>query len=231
MPGCGKQTDGYSVYCSQHRRRQRRHGSAQQATISVARLKPHRDAIKRWLDVRPEENGWEPLRTLFRHLVEYAQNELELARSGASPRYLRQAHEDVLKVANEGPAVVDQAIVTVAAMYRLQAEDRLAFVSDDGFRVQLARRFRAHTDLNVAVSWSEVDGRNKRVYRDASNRRLVTLGQLLAKALGGLSLAVLSTMNDEADAKAAERKQAFERIMSATPTQNQADHTGDSADK
>ena len=152
VPGCGKQTDGYSVYCSQHRRRQRRHGSAQQATISVTRLKPHRDAIKRWLEGRPEENGWEPLRTLFRHLVEHSQTELELARTGASPRYLRQAHEDVLKVANEGPAVVDQAILTVAAMYRLQAEDRLAFVSDDGFRVQLARRFRAHTDLNVAVT-------------------------------------------------------------------------------
>jgi hypothetical protein len=183
VPGCGKQTDGYSVYCSQHRRRQRRHGSAQQATISVTRLKPHREAIKRWLDGRPSENGWEPLRTLFRHLVEHCQTELELARTGASPRYLRQAHEDVLKVANEGPTVVDQAIITIAAMYRLQQEDRLAFASDDGFRVQLARRFRAHTDLNVAVTWSEAEGRNKRVYRDASSRQSTPASP--ARASGG----------------------------------------------
>lgn len=220
VPGCGKQTDGYSVYCSQHRRRQRRHGSAQQATISVGRLKPHRDAIRRWLDSRPEANGWGALRTLFRHLVEHAHTELELARSGASPRYLRQAYEDVLKVANEGPAVVDQAILTVAAMYRLQAEDRLAFVSDDGFRVQLARRFRAHTDLNVAVSWSEADGRNKRVYRDVSNRRLVTLGQLLAKALGGLSLAVIEAMDQEERRQAEERKQAFAAVLGTARPQS-----------
>jgi hypothetical protein len=220
IPGCGKQTDGYSVYCSQHRRRQRRHGSAQQVTISVTRLKPHRDAIKRWLDSRPEENGWGPLRTLFRHLVEHAQTELELARTGASPRYLRQAHEDVLKVAGEGPAVVDQVILTVAAMYRLQAVDRLAFVSDDGFRVQLARRFRAHTDLNVAVTWSEADGRNKRVYRDASSRHLVVLGQLLAKALGGLSLAVIEAMDQEDRREAEERRQAFAAVMDSPPPQS-----------
>lgn len=220
VPGCGKQTDGYSVYCSQHRRRQRRHGSAQQATISVTRLKPHRDAIKRWLDGRPEQNGWEPLRTLFRHLVEHVQTELDLARSGASPRYLRQAHEDVLKVAGEGPEVVDQAILTVTAMYRLQAEDRLAFVSDDGFRVQLARRFRAHTDLNVAVSWSEADGRNKRVYRDTSSRHLVILGQLLAKALGGLSLAVIEAMDQEGRREAEERRQAFAAVMDSPPLQS-----------
>ena len=210
--GCNKPADGYSAYCSQHRRRQRRHGSPMQATISAAQLKPHRDTLKRWLDGRPEENGWEPLRTLFRHLTDHSRAELELARTRAFPRYLRQAHEDVLKVANEGPAVADQAILTVAAMFRLQEEDRLAFASDDGFRVQLARRFRAHSDVNVAVSWSEAEGRNKRVYRDASSLRLVTLGQLLSKALGGLSMAVMATMNEESDAKETERKQAFAAV-------------------
>jgi len=213
VSGCGKPVDGYSAYCSQHRRRQRRHGSAQQTTITATQLKPHRDAINWWLDSRREENGWEPLRTLFGHLVEHSKTELELARSGASPRYLRQAHEDVLKVAGEGSAVIDQAILTVVAIYRLQQEDRLTFASDDGFRVQLARRFRAHTDLNVAMSWSEAEGRNKRVYRDASNRRLVTLGQLLGKALGGLSLAVIEAMGQEGRRKAEERQRAFAAVM------------------
>lgn len=153
ISGCTKQRDGYSPYCGSHKRRQRRHGSPVQTTISAAKLRPHREAIKRWLDSRPEQNGWEPLRTLFRHLVDEARAELERARTQATPRYLRQAHEDILKVADEGTEVVDQAILTVAAMYDLHHWEPGIFASDDGFRVQLARRFRAHSDLNVAVKF------------------------------------------------------------------------------
>jgi hypothetical protein len=184
VSGCNKPADGYSSLCGTHKRRQRRHGSPAQTTISAAKLRSYREGIKKWLDGRPEVNGWEPLRMLFGHVVEAARAEVDLARTRAGPRYIRQAHEDILKVANEGPLGVDQAILTTAAMFDLQHWEPAIFTSDDGFRVQLARRFRAHSDMNVAVSWSQADGRNKRVYRDASNRRLVALGQLLSRALG-----------------------------------------------
>ncbi len=108
--------------------------------------------------------------------------------------------------------MVDQAIITVAAMFDLQNWEPGNFASDDGFRVQLARRFRAHSDVNVAVSWSQTDGKTKRVYRDASNRRLVTLGQLLSRALGSASLTVVATMTQEAAEKAQERQEALARL-------------------
>jgi hypothetical protein len=98
--GCSRQSAGYSSLCEAHRRRQRRHGSPVQTTISAVKLKPHREAVKKWLDARPEVAGWEPMRTLFRHMADEARAELELAASRASARYLRQAHEDILKVAD-----------------------------------------------------------------------------------------------------------------------------------
>jgi len=156
------------------------------------------------------------MRTLFGHVVREARAELDLARTQASVRFVRQAHEDILRVADEGPEVVDQAILTVAAMYDLQHFEPTRFASDDGFRVQLARRFRAHSDVNVAVTWSQTEGRNKRVYRDASNRRLVTLGQLLARALGAVSMTIIATMAQEAAEKAQERQEAFERLRATT---------------
>lgn len=218
VSGCNKPAEGYSSLCGTHKRRQRRHGSATQTTISATKIAPYRGGMKKWLDGRPEVNGWEPLRTLFGHVVGEARAEAELAATRASPRYLRQAHEDIVKVADEGPAVVDQAILTVAAMFDLQHFEPHSFASDDGFRVQLARRFRSHSDVNVAVSWSQADRRNKRVYRDASNNRLVTLGQLLSRALGALSMTIIGTRGQEAAGKAQERQEAFARVRQPTAT-------------
>ena len=215
VPGCAKQTEGYSSLCGSHKRRQRRHGSPTQTTISSAKLITYRRDIKRWLDGRPEQNGWDPLRTLFGHVVGEARAELDLAGTRASPRYLRQAHEDIVKVADEGAERVDQAVLTVASMFDLQNHEPRSFASDDGFRVQLARRFRSHSDVNVAVSWSQAEGRNKRVYRDASNRRLVTLGQLLSRALGALSMTIIATRGQEAAEKVQERQEAFERVRAS----------------
>lgn len=228
--GCTKPVDGYSPLCGAHKRRQRRHGSPTQNTISAAKLQPHRDSIKRWLDGRPEVNGWEPLRTLFGHMVADCRAELDLARTQASPRYLRQAHEDIVKVADEETQVIDQAILTVAAMYDLHHCQPTIFASDDGFRVQLARRFRAHSDVNVAVSWSQTDGKTKRVYRDASNRRLVTLGQLLSRALGAASMTISAAMAQEATGRAQERQEAFERLKATTPPLNDAIEQSDETD-
>lgn len=212
VSGCGRQSDGYSSLCGTHKRRQRRHGSPLQNTISAAKLSAYRADMKKWLDGRPEVNGWEPLRTLFGHVVGEARAEAKVAGSRASPRYLRQAHQDIVKVADEGPEGVDQAVLTVAAMFDLQHWEPKSFDSDDGFRVQLARRFRSHSDVNVAVSWSQADGRSKRVYRDASNRRLVALGQLLSRALGALSMTIIATRGQEAGRKALERQEAFDRM-------------------
>ncbi len=152
------------------------------------------------------------MRTLFRRMVDEARTEVDLATRSASIRYLRQAHEDIVKVADEGPQVTDQAILTVAAMYDLHQWEPTNFASDDGFRVQLARRFRTHSDVNVAVSWSQADGKTKRVYRDASSRRLVTLGQLLARALGSSSMTIIATMGREAAVEAQERQDALARL-------------------
>ncbi len=57
IAGCTKQSEGYSSLCGAHKRRQRRHGSPTQTTISAMKLNPHRAGIKKWLDGRPEENG------------------------------------------------------------------------------------------------------------------------------------------------------------------------------
>jgi hypothetical protein len=164
------------------------------------------------LSGRPEANGWEPLRTLFRHVLENSQTELAVLSGKAAPRYLRQAHEDVLKVADEAPSVIDEGCLVVASMFALRQEQPTLFATDDGFRVQLARRFRALSDVNVATSWSQADGKVKRVYRDASSRRLATLGQLLSRGLGALSLTIHATMAQEESRKAQERHEAFERV-------------------
>ena len=72
--------------------------------------------------------------------------------------------------------------------------------------------------MNVAVSWSQADGRNKRVYRDASNNRLVALGQLLSRALGALSMTIIATRGQEGARKTQERQEAFQRVKQPTAT-------------
>jgi hypothetical protein len=212
VSGCAKQSEGYSSLCGTHKRRQRRHGSPTQTTISTKQLQGHREATKRWLDGRPEANGWGPLRTLFGHMADEARAQLALTARQASARYLRQAHQDVVTVSGESSETVDSAALAVAAMFALRDSDPRLFVSDDAFRVQLARRFRAISDVNVAVTWSQADRKSKRVYRDASSRRLISLGQFLSVALGALSMTIGAAMAEEADRKAQERREAFEAV-------------------
>ena len=65
---------------------------------------------------------------------------------------------------------------------------------------------------STAETWSQKESRSKRVYRDVSRRRLLSLGRLIAKVFGPKALTVVDTMAKEAAAEAQRRKETLAEI-------------------
>lgn len=208
--GCAEPRTGFSTRCRRHAKANYRHGHPTQTSIKVYQIAPFKKSISRWLTQRPEENGWGPLRDLFTALVQQAQAEIDASERGAvSSKYVRAACRDILNVAQEGP---DKAILTVCAMYALMYHDGLMFRSDRAFAFQLARRFRAITDINVAEHWNHRTGRVHRVYRDTSPRQLHELAVLIARGVGAVALTVIRTMEAEQAERDRLKDRAFEKL-------------------
>lgn len=136
----------------------------------------------------------------------------ELSR-GASYRPLRRAYGDIVQVAADNTGKdADEVILTVASMWMMLAGEPQRFVSDKGFKVQLARQFRRHSPMHVAESWDHERGRVKKVYRDVTPRQLEELGQLVAVGLGAACLTIIETMNVEEERAKQQRLDAYRRL-------------------
>ena len=218
VPGCEKQRTGFGVYCGKHLRRKQRHGDPQQITIGKTDLRPYEAKVEKWLDRRPSELGWEPLKGIVSQLVQDAQDVVAEYENGKlSVRHIREASNDIIKAAHEAPKGQKAIVQTVTGMYAMLKDRPRSFVSHEGFLFQLARRVRGLAETNVATSWNHKEGRVKRYYRDASPRRMEALGKLLSGALGGPALVVLETMDADEIAIKDERADTYAKLRQPTP--------------
>ena len=133
--------------------------------------------------------------TLWVHLEDRWTATVEEAKTALnrciSNRYERSAANELLSVAAD--STPREIIVTVLAMFVLLHEMRWRFRSDDAFRVQLARRVRAHTSQHTRLIYNNRTGKQQRVYREMTPKAGKILGQKLSSAFGalGFQLALL----------------------------------------
>ncbi len=181
--GCGKNAAGYSKHCTAHRIRDRRHGAADQETITAAKLRPYVRAVRAWVARQPDDSLWQKLEGILNALLDRARAvDAEFAAGRPGLRHEVQAVHDLLKVTGAVPA--QKIIETVLAMIVMQEREPRRFKSDRASRVQLARRVRGLSDLFSGSYWNHRDNRVHLVYRDPDPRAAEALGQMLMEALG-----------------------------------------------
>jgi hypothetical protein len=101
--GCAERRAGFSTWCRRHAKTNYRHGHPTQTSIKVNQIDPFKKSIAKWLNQRPEENGWGPLRELFAAFVQQAQAEITAYERGAvSNKYVRAACRDIVNVNQAG---------------------------------------------------------------------------------------------------------------------------------
>ena len=76
MPGCERARSGHSPYCHAHRQRQRRHGAPDQTTITIAKIRPLRAEVCRWLDRRSDPTAWAKVEARWNALLDHARDHL-----------------------------------------------------------------------------------------------------------------------------------------------------------
>lgn len=190
-PGCGARTTRYGRYCNTHKSRLRRHGDAEQKTITKTDLKPYLDLIGRRRRKNPTNPFWAALEQRWTGVCVDAEATIAVLSTRAGLRSDRQSAQEVLKLQSscEPQAVID---TTMAMFMMLEMEPR-RFRSDDAFRLQLVRRVRGLTETNAGQWFDHRTCKMKRAYRDLPPQTARTMASILAKAFGGggLTLAKL----------------------------------------
>jgi hypothetical protein len=207
---CDRPATGYGAFCTTHKGRDRKHGHPEQMTITAAMLKPSRKLIRAWIDRRPEDDVWPILEAAWRRVRETAEAELRAWERGQPViHWNRLAYEAIRNVAETAEARV--VIETVLAMAFLLEDQPTVFKSDRAFRVQLAWRFRALTDLHCGAWWNPNTGRVHRAYREFPPRAAEFLGRFLMETIGKAGVAIWREMERER----AERERMDRQLMEA----------------
>ncbi|MBK1667651.1 hypothetical protein CKO28_06340 [Rhodovibrio sodomensis] len=205
MSGCERLRSGHSPYCHAHRQRQRRHGTPDQPTITIAKIRPLKAEVCRWLDRRSDPTAWAKVEARWNVLLDHARDHLaEHDRGRPTVRWKDDAMRSVVAVAND--AKPRDIIATVCAVVLLRHREPSLFKSDRAFLFQLARLFRALTDQHAGEWYNHETGKNHRVYLTPPARSSELLGQALMDTLGAVGL-YIATDIDRARA-AQEREKA-----------------------
>ncbi|SEH52357.1 phage antirepressor N-terminal domain-containing protein [Magnetospirillum fulvum] len=171
VPGCtASARNDHSHLCEAHRQRQRRHGHVRQRGI---------------IDKDTTGQLAVALHQLHALLGDRARQSVADARSGRpGSKWERIAGQEVAKVVEVTDALDCAALV--AGLFLLRDEEPGQFVSEDGFRFQLARLFRAQTDLAFGSYWDQEAGKVKTVYRDLAPRTTAALARWVVDAYARL---------------------------------------------
>jgi hypothetical protein len=197
VPGCtAPARNDHSHLCEAHRQRQRRHGHVRQQGISKTTLRPYVARARAIIDQDATGQLSEALRQLHALLGDHARQSVADALSGRpGSKWDRTAGREVAKVV-EATDPLDCAAL-VAGLFLLRDEDPGRFVSEDGFRFQLARLFRAQTDLAFGSYWDPATGGRKLVYRDLSPRATATLAGWVVEAFSRFVAHIVAWDRDE----------------------------------
>ncbi|WP_155804520.1 hypothetical protein [Magnetospirillum fulvum] len=182
VPGCtAPARNDHSHLCEAHRQRQRRHGHVRQRGITKALLRPYVARVRGIIDKDTTGQLAAALHQLHALLGDRARQSVADALSGRpGSKWERIAGQEVAKVVEATNALDCAALV--AGLFLLRDEEPGQFVSEDGFRFQLARLFRAQTDLAFGSYWDQEAGKTKTVYRDLSPRATAALARWVVDA-------------------------------------------------
>jgi hypothetical protein len=199
---CSPTSSRYSIYCSTHKARFRRHGAVDQEGITKANLNPYLRLVQARIEKNLESPLWPQLNARWDALADHARS--LLAHRGAMPRHERIAAQELQKLTDAVPP--QQVIETALALFIMQELQPRRFRSDRAFRTQLVRRVRGLTDLNAGSWFDHQTGKTKRAYKELSPRAAMVLGQWLADAFGGAGLHLAMLEQTEVDKKQQEQR-------------------------
>ena len=204
-PGCNHPAASrYAAYCEMHKRRDRRHGDARQAAVTVHELRPYRDRVRRRMKNNPSNRAWLMVADRWQKLTDHARQELKrIDQGGAYSRPTRDAMLAIVRVANDVDALA--IIETICAMYLMLEERPHRFVSDAAFSHQLVRRVRGLSRLNAGEYWDNKVRKSRLVYKDPSPRATKVMAELLEEAFGGVGLFLARLDQRDAERAASER--------------------------
>jgi len=187
--GCAKQSAGYGRYCEAHRTRHSRHGDPLQQTITAHRLSAYAQLVRSWFARQADDSLPQKAESVLRAVVAEAEGvlaEYQTGRPMIKPQV--EAARDLVKIAADADP---QAIIeTVTGMVIMREREPYLFKSDRGFWMQVARRYRALTDLHVGSYWNHVTGKTHRVYRDPNPAAGEALGRMLVEGIGIVGLKI-----------------------------------------
>lgn len=209
--GCTHAAASVGSLCGAHRNRQRRQGHAEQTTIGVQHIRRYLPIIRKRINANASSPLWPFMESDWRALI--ARAEEEVADKGPYERHKRLAAEELIKVAKDVPFA--RVLETVTAMVFLWDEEPRLFPSDDSFRVQVARRVRALTNLNCGTIYDHKERRVRRFYRDIPFKAARFLGQQVVELLAPGCLGIVRVEQREraqAEANEAAKKAAMQEL-------------------
>lgn len=205
---CASASSRYSIYCSRHKARLRRHGAVDQDAISKTDLNPHLRLVRTRIEKNQENPLWSRLDQRWDTLIGHTR---QLTASGrAMPGYERQAGYEVLKLAASVPS--REIVETTLAMFLLQELEPRRFRSDHAFRTQLVRRVRGLTDLNAGTWFDDQTGKTKRAYKDLTPRAVAVLALWLSEAFGSAGIHLARLEEAEREQRQAERNAFYDAL-------------------
>lgn len=233
--GCSDRVSGLSHYCNGHRKRHKRHGSADQESILAEHLEPYRREVRRIFAGKakavgscqgqgvgqrlPKTEDTAPgkcMRENWTAVLNYARDELRALASGqAHIRWQRLAHLELVKLGDS--AEFNDILEVGLAMFLMVDMEPRRFADHRGFRFSLVRRLRGLTEQNVGTYWDHQSGKVKRVYRDFPPRAVEVLADVLTSYFAKAAAYVLSVKRRElADSarRAAALDAAFQQVTS-----------------
>ncbi|MBO1908462.1 hypothetical protein J4G37_26680 [Microvirga sp. 3-52] len=199
---CASASSRYSIYCTTHKARLRRHGAVDQQGITKGDLKPYLRLVQARVEKNQESPLWPQLEARLAALADHARS--LLAYRGAMSRHERIAAKEVVKLSDAvAPWEIVQTTLALVIMQELQPR---RFKTDRAFRTQLVRRVRGLTDLNAGSWFDHQTGKTKRAYKELTPRAAAVIAQWLADAFGGAGLHLAKLEQTEADKKQQEQQ-------------------------
>jgi hypothetical protein len=181
---CSPTSSRYSIYCTTHKARLRRHGATDQEGITKGDLKPFLRLVQARIEKNSENPLWTQLDARVAALADHARS--LLVYRGAMPRYERIAAHELQKLSDA--ATPREVAETALALFMMNELEPRRFKTDRAFRTQLVRRVRGLTDLNAGSWYDHHTGKTKRAYKELTPRASMVMGQWLADAFGGAGL-------------------------------------------
>lgn len=181
VPGCTAPARGRGPHCETHRQRKRRNGHVDQHPVTKATLRPYVARVRKIVERDQTGQLAAALHQLHDLIGARGRQIVADAASGRpGSKWERIAAQEAAQVVADTDAIGCAA--TLAALFLLRDEEPGHFASDEGFRFQLARAFRAQTSRAFGSYWDHESGRTKTVYRDTPPRATALLAGWLVEA-------------------------------------------------